>query len=117
MCIRVQDLKTHISVHVHLMRGEFDNYLKWPFRGSVAIQLLNQLEDKEHYERTIAFTDETCSGVDISGRVTWGSRSAWGLGMSQFIARLQLQYDAANNCQYLKNDCLCFRVTKVKIQP
>ena len=30
---------THVSVYVCLMRGEFDDLLKWPFRGEVTIQL------------------------------------------------------------------------------
>ena len=28
---------THLSVFVYLMRGEFDDQLKWPFRGSVTV--------------------------------------------------------------------------------
>ena len=40
---------THITVGTCLMRGEFDSQLKWPFRGTVTIQLVNQLEDKEHH--------------------------------------------------------------------
>ena len=41
------------------MRGEFDSDLKWPFRGDITIQLLNQLEDKEHHTWTIPYTDKT----------------------------------------------------------
>ena len=37
---------THVSVFTCLMRGEFDSHLKWPFRGDITIQLLNQLEDR-----------------------------------------------------------------------
>ena len=29
---------THVTVAVHLMRGEFDDLLKWPFHGEVTIQ-------------------------------------------------------------------------------
>ena len=32
---------THVSVFAHLMKGEFDDHLKWPFLGNVTIQLLN----------------------------------------------------------------------------
>ena len=34
---------THVSVFVHLMRGEFDNILKWPFRGTIIIHLLKSV--------------------------------------------------------------------------
>jgi len=26
---------THISVYIHLMRGEYDEFLQWPFHGDV----------------------------------------------------------------------------------
>ena len=45
MCLRVDangegDGKgTHVSVFVQLMRGEFDDDLKWPFSGKITIQL------------------------------------------------------------------------------
>ena len=40
---------THVSVFTCLMCGNFDSHLKWPFRGNVTIQLVNQLEDKKHH--------------------------------------------------------------------
>ena len=39
---------THVTVAVHLMRGEFDDLLKWPFRGEVTIQL--KKNDPPHYQ-------------------------------------------------------------------
>ena len=47
--------KAHVSVIAFLMRGEFDDHLKWPFRGHVVIQLCNQLQDKYHRGHTIDF--------------------------------------------------------------
>ena len=118
MCLRVianESLSsgvkaTHISVDVHLMRGEFDDNLKWPFRGNIIIQLLNQLEDKGHYTRTLPFTDETSA---FNRRVTTGER---GLGYPTLIAHSDLNHNSAKNRQYLKDDHLCFRVTKVELK-
>ena len=39
---------THLSVFLCLMRGEFDDQLKWPFRGKTTIKLVNQEEDKDY---------------------------------------------------------------------
>lgn len=67
ICVRVapQGLgngeKTHVSVHVYLMKGEYDNMLQWPFRGYITIQLLNQLKDDNHFEQKVNFTDSTPS--------------------------------------------------------
>ena len=38
----------HISLFIHLMKGESDSQLKWPFRGSVVIEMLNQQADHTH---------------------------------------------------------------------
>ena len=88
---------THVSVYVCLMRGEFDNYLKWPFRGEVTVQLLNQIEDKGHHEKTLDFANGTPDSC--ADRVTASERAAsW--GRPQFISHRALNYN--KNCQYLK---------------
>ena len=104
---------THTSVFVYLMRGEWDNYLKWPFRGDITIHLFNQIEDKEHYEKTIHFTDNTPD--DTAGRVMTGER-ALGWGWSRFISHDALNYNEAKNCQYLKYDCLHFKISEVELK-
>ena len=38
------------SISVTLMKGENDDHLTWPFTGTVLIELLNQLEDKNHHK-------------------------------------------------------------------
>ena len=62
---------THISVFTSLMCGEFDSQLKWPFRGTIIIQLVNQLEDNEHHTATIFYGER--ASVACSSRLT-GSR-------------------------------------------
>ena len=70
MCLRVDTdgygdgEHTHVSVFTYLMRGEFDSQLKWPFRRTVTIQLVNQLEDKEHYELSYSYDKDTISYTD-----------------------------------------------------
>ena len=104
---------THVSVYVCLVRGEFDEHLNWPFRGNITIQLLNQQEDKNHHEIKIRFTDTATD--DIAGRVTRGMRAnPW--GKSSFISHDALGYNRDKNCQYLNDDCLHFRVAKVKLK-
>ena len=38
-----------------------------------------------------------------------------GWGLAKFIAHGALGYDSARNTQYLRNDCLKFRVTNIKL--
>ena len=98
---------THVSVFAHLMKGENDNHLPWPFTGTVTIELLNQLEDNNHYSIDITFPpdDEANQRVMNDGIPT----EAW--GCEQYISFIELGYDAAENCQYLKDDCLYFSIS------
>ena len=103
---------THVSVFVYLMRGEFDNHLKWPFRGHVTVAMLNQREDNDHSTETITSTDKTNN--EAIGRVTERERAPRGWGYATFIAHPELNYNPTKNCQYLKYDCLRFRIVKVE---
>ena len=61
---------TYVSVFVNLMKGEFDNQLKWPFRGSITIQLLSQEADAEHYTECITYRgapDQVAGGREEAG--------------------------------------------------
>ena len=73
MCLRVDAngygvcKNTHVSVYLYMMRGEYDDSLKWPFRGDIIVQLLNQVEDCGHHEVVIHFVDgadEFCRRVN-----------------------------------------------------
>ena len=99
---------THLSVYAHMMGGEFDDHLKWPFRGCVTILLLDQAGNKEHFTHTFYFTDAV--PTEASGRQRYGERSSRGRGPSKFIPLADLRP------KYLKNDCLTFRVVKAELK-
>jgi len=99
---------THISVFACLMRGKNDDSLSWPFTGKVTITLLNQLEDKNHHTKAVEFPQEVQTEVNV--RVVNGDRADRGYGWVEFISHNQLGYHAEQNCQYLEDDCLYFRI-------
>ncbi len=102
---------THLCVYVHVMRGVFDDSLKWPLCGNVNIRLLSQGQNKGYYEVQVSFTAH--SPVECAGRATTHvvNRRHGSNGSNRFISLNQLKYDPATNCQYLCNDCLQFRLT------
>ena len=115
MCLRVDanghgsGEATHVSVFVHLMRGEYDDQLKWPFRGDITIQLLNQSRDEGHCEMTVHYYDR--ADDDVAGRVVGRERAnGWGY---DFIAHTELNTE---NKEYLKNVCLKFRITNFVVK-
>ncbi|XP_064385189.1 TNF receptor-associated factor 4-like [Halichondria panicea] len=98
---------THVSVFVCLMRGEFDNSLKWPFRGVISYQLLNQVNGKDHKTNTVTYDDKVSN--ECCTRVTEGERGG-GRGQPQFIAHTELEPN------YLRNDTLLFQIHKVELK-
>ena len=91
---------THVSVYAPILKGKYDDHLKWPFNGKIIFTLLNQLEDKNHHQGTTKLTAE---------HNTQAGGPAWGKG--KFIPHSALDYDAVKNTQYLKDDTLYFRMS------
>ena len=52
-------LGTHVSIYTCIMRGPFDGGLKWPMRGDITIQIVNQASEDNHEEGILTYSDET----------------------------------------------------------
>ena len=98
---------THVSVYAYLMKGDNDDSLTWPFTGTVTIELLNQLEDTNHHTFTLQFPADH----KASKRVVKGERGTAGRGHSEIVPHTKLDYNSDNNCQYLKDNTLIFRIS------
>ena len=102
----------YVSLYVHLVQGEFDDKLEWPFRGSVLVQLVSldkeeedegeEEEGGEPHTKVILF-DET-SGECTAGRVVDGERAETGQGLSKFVSHKDVQ------SKFLDDDCLKIRL-------
>ena len=88
-----------ISVCVRIENGKYDNTLVWPFRGVVTVTLLNQLEDKCHFSKTVEV--ELRKSTQLTNKPEH---------CFKFISRSRLGRDPVKNTQYLKDDTLYFRV-------
>lgn len=105
--------KGYLSVFVCLMHGESDDDLRWPFLGEITIQLLNQLGDRNHATGTIRFTEFTPS--TFSARMYGDGHGTKGWGQQKFIGLEELAYNEVKTRQYLKDDSLWFRITRVEV--
>ena len=78
----------HVSIYVTLMRGEYDDQLKWLFEGDV-VELRNWKEDKGRHK-------DTFSSAKLDGyyRVNGRSMDERKLGRDQFISHFSLLYNS-----------------------
>ena len=97
----------YLSSFILLIPGEYDTTLEWPFKGEVTIELLNQLEDKNHYKRVIQFDDS----IPMKCRCQPKTSSTEGWGFQMFIPRSDLAYNPSKKCQHLLDDSLYFRIS------
>ena len=98
---------THVSVVACIIRRGNDDNLKWPFKGTIKVSLLNQLEDGQHLSIQVYSADS--APRDISGGTTRGSNMCV-MGCFRFVSHHDLSYCSSKNCQYLKDDTMFFRV-------
>ena len=114
MCLRVdangydKGSGTHLSLFTCFMKGDFDSKLPWPFYGQIVVELLNQNADDHHQKYTIYYDYST---TDYAGRMRIDTNSR-GWGNSRFVSQKLLK-NSGSKVQYLKDDCLKFRVREV----
>jgi len=96
------------------MSGEFDVTLQWPEKFTITLQLLNQHRDQDHITVTTQFQWLR------PGREKYGAefsiREATSYFTTTLIAHTDLEMNAQKQTQYLKDDCLHFRITKIEAQ-
>ncbi len=96
-------VNTHISITVQSLEGENNDNLKFPAKFSVTLELLNQYSDYNHHVREIA-----CFYHDGSYNTEIGRDF-------KFIPKEDVYWNAERRTQYVLNDVLRFRVTKITL--
>ena len=104
-CVHVD---AYVLLGVRIERGDFDDLLQWPFKGTVTVQAYNYTLQNWSNEKTI----EVCEPADVRRCLNCpqyyyanGRRSSTPgfLSLSQF------------KVYYMKNNAARFRVTKVEM--
>ena len=99
--------RNNVTVCIYLMKGDHDDHLTWPVRGTLTVQLLNQLSDSNHSELVPFHFDGSSSQCQRVMKRTTSASASW---CNHFMPHKRLSYDADKKCQYLKDDCVFFRV-------
>ena len=95
---------SHVAVYAHILRGEYDNQLNWPFQGRLTVHLISQKPSYSNHIRHIVYDDSVSS--KYSGRCLDGSPSL-DFGIDQFLPFSSVQY-------YASNDTLTFELPHVE---
>lgn len=93
-----EDRGRNVSVNVVVHEGEYDDELKWPFAGTITLELLNQLADKDHHSKRMSIME--VGGVEETPATIAG-----------FISHSKLTSESDSEVQYLKDDTIYLRVS------
>lgn len=108
MCLRMCVHTNRIIVTVELMKGDHDDHLTWPVRGTLTVQLLNQISDSNHSE-PVEFifngSDEWCHRIMKEASFI---QSIW--NKNKVMPQTTLFYTCDENCRNVMDDCAFFRV-------
>ena len=97
---------THVSVYIHLMKGENDDNLSFLISGFFTVQLLNWKQNNNHHEKSIVFDDSIpvrCRQHVTSGEI------AKGRGYGDYLSHAELESSDVDR-EYLYEDKMCFRI-------
>uniref|UniRef100_A0A1X7SPL4 TRAF1-6 MATH domain-containing protein n=1 Tax=Amphimedon queenslandica TaxID=400682 RepID=A0A1X7SPL4_AMPQE len=112
LCIRYDDKKKSSNLHAHLMVGDYDDNLQWPFRGTLMTEILHRKTRTFHYLAEIVFDDDKfCgriwNGVPIEAGM---ASSIVGEGIS-FAEAVQEPFT-----EYLEDNSIVIRVKSVNVE-
>ena len=109
MCMRVNlngvdsGLGRHVSLFVHMMQGEWDGILEWPFTGRITLSVLDQSDNVE-FRRHISETLVAKPNLLAFQRPT-APRNHKGYGYVEFS-----QIEQLREPQYVKNNVMLIRI-------
>ncbi len=99
----------YASVFLNFTKGKFDSQLRWPFRGTITIELLNQKDDKIFHSEVIKYHDKT--PVATASQVLEDGQMSKPWGKGKFLRHTELVAGG-----YILNDTLKFKVSKVTLE-
>ena len=97
----------HILVRIAIQPGENNHKLKWPFQGKAIIELLNQLEDSDHYTQVIPIIPQQKPPKNIGRFGNVQDINGRGIQYSPFIPHDMLM---KAHHKYFVNNTVYFRI-------
>ncbi len=107
-----------VGVYLQMLKGEFDDVLKWPFYGKVVVRLINQKDpDSGHINHTLiddASYRSSKFSINMVNRVVgMEATSCW--GCVNFASMSTLVDKSNDSVQYVRDNMVVFQVTEVSL--
>ena len=99
----------YVEILMYVMKGPYDEDLRWPLKAKFQVTLLNQVTDDQHITVTLTYDDNT---PDEVARVLGSNEDCSELLDCELIASRDL-IKTTPTCAYLKNDCILLKVDKI----
>lgn len=105
---------THISIFIHLLKGEYDGILCWPYKHKTTFELVDQaddLVDRENISFSVLPEDSVVNSKFFSRPETDANLS---FGSSTFVSHKVLR---DRNRNYMKDDIIYVKIILQPISP
>jgi len=102
--------RSYMSVYLYLMRGRYDDQLRWPLNGRCEVKLLNQISNSDHHLHNGTYEDRGHK------RVTSMERNYQPVWCSRYFISLDGLQKITPTCQYLKDDSIFLKVEFTRVE-
>jgi TNF receptor-associated factor 4 len=108
----VQTRGESVNVELWVMKGEYDDKLKWPVAARFTLELINHFEGGENKRvvQTITWRQPDKKFDRITGFRADGNNKKY-----QFIKHTELPYNHTTRTHFLKDDALHFEITDITL--
>lgn len=101
---------THVSMFLHLTKGEFDDQLKWPLRMCITVELLQQGEGESRISHDSIIRYHSGTPEESAEKVSDDRRNSKPWGKSKFISHEELESGG-----FVCQDSLKFGISQVDL--
>lgn len=109
--VTISSDESFLTLYLHLMESENDDFLDFPFQGRISLSLLDcrDSSNKQHFTENM----EAVGSLDAFKR-PMVFRSVKGYGYKEFVSLNQI-FSPPNGCEFLKNNAIYIKVVVTTI--
>ena len=107
-----------LSIYAYILKGEYDDFLKWPFSGSVTVEIRNLLKNTHNHVKKIVFNRQTDGECEIRSRVRgdqYFSSNCLGYWNFMYLSVMFPSFSLFPEFQYIRDGRLRIDVSNVKV--